>query len=648
MGKPYEIELLELETTYHWALNSPIDCLKDFVAASTMGPLICVGSGGSLTAACTAAMLHETTGNLARSVTPLGLLAMESAIRRSSVLLLTAGGSNVDIINAFRVAATHEPHHLMALCARTGSPLARLAKKFHYTRVFDFDLPSGRDGFLATNTLLASIILLIRAYKSVTSQNWDLPGNLLSPGESDILSWDDSTRELLQRTTLIALYGRWGGPAAVDLESKFTEAALSNVQSADYRNFAHGRHHWLAKRASETGVIAFITRDEKDLAERTLALLPREVPVLRLRTEYTGAIGSLDLLVQVLRLAGLAGKVRGIDPGRPGVPAFGRRIYHLGLQSTKGGAQSQQAKGYKAPTPVLRKSGCVTASELNGELLRWWIEVYQKFLARISHESFGSVVFDYDGTLVEREKRFSGLSREVANALLRLLKGGIIIGIATGRGQSVRHDLQRAIPQKYWKQILIGYYNGACVAPLADDTCPDKTGRMDAALEHILEYLGANPLLGLIAKYECRPQQITVEPHTVAEWGEVKRVLVEAVRKLNRGCVQVLESSHSIDVVAAGVSKRAVVHACTEYASGLGKGSIVLCIGDSGAYPGNDYELLAIPSSLSVDSVSTDAESCWNLAPEGFRSVQATLWYLERLRTEDGVARYCHRSGESI
>jgi hypothetical protein len=69
---------------------------------------------------------------------------------------------------------------------------------------------------------------------------------------------------------------------AVDLESKFTEAALGNLQAADYRNFAHGRHHWLAKRGHESAVLALISEADRELAERTLNLIPREVPQARM------------------------------------------------------------------------------------------------------------------------------------------------------------------------------------------------------------------------------------------------------------------------------------------------------------------------------------------------------------------------------
>jgi hypothetical protein len=93
---------------------------------------------------------------------------------------------------------------------------------------------------------------------------------------------------LWPRQYLIVLCGRATRAAAWDVESRFHEAALGPVQVADYRNFAHGRHHWLAKHRERSGVVAFVTPEERDVAEKTLRLIPRDVPVCRLETSATG------------------------------------------------------------------------------------------------------------------------------------------------------------------------------------------------------------------------------------------------------------------------------------------------------------------------------------------------------------------------
>jgi hypothetical protein len=57
-----------------------------------------------------------------------------------------------------------------------------------------------------------------------------------------------------------------------------------------------------------------------------------------------------------------------------------------------------------------------------------------------------------------------------------------------------------------------------------------------------------------------------------------------------------------------------------------------LCIGDSGAWPGNDFELLSAPLSLSVDRVSVEPDRCWNLLPAGVGGSRGLLALLLALR----------------
>jgi fructoselysine-6-P-deglycase FrlB-like protein len=156
MGKLYESELYCLNQTYQWAHEAPIEELSSFIEASHDSSLIAIGSGGSLTAAQMAAILHQKAGKISKGVTPLEFVHLGRAVLDSSVLILTSRGNNADILSAYRHAANAEPRRLMAICMKKHSPLSRLSQEFKYTRFVDFELPSEKDGFLATNSLLAS------------------------------------------------------------------------------------------------------------------------------------------------------------------------------------------------------------------------------------------------------------------------------------------------------------------------------------------------------------------------------------------------------------------------------------------------------------------------------------------------------------
>ena len=98
----------------------------------------------------------------------------------------------------------------------------------------------------------------------------------------------------------------------------------------------------------------------------------------------------------------------------------------------------------------------------------------------------------------------------------------------------------------------------------------------------------------------------------------------------------ITRSSHSVDVVAPNASKLNVLHRLQSDHPGTSW----LAIGDRGRWPGNDYELLKSSYALSVDELSVDSETCWNLAPRGQRGVEVTLVYLRSLVSDDASFRF--------
>jgi len=310
LGKPFISELRQLDATYHAALSMDLSALTAAISESLRYPLIAVGSGGSLSAAHFACHLHQlASGQIARPMTPLDVVSLlgEDGSRRSllnsAVICFTAGGSNADINRAFRFLIEAEPRLLTALCARTGSPLAKVAHKYTYTRVFDFDLPSKKDGFLATNSLLAFLVIMGRIYGPSIGSEAALPpdvwGLLQKCGvdvDAALQNLRKTCHQIFERNYLIVLYGTAMASAAWDIESKFTEAALGSVQMSDFRNFAHGRHHWLAKRGEQSGVIAFASDRDIEVAKKTVGLLPSSIPSAVFHhpgNAVSGAIGAV-------------------------------------------------------------------------------------------------------------------------------------------------------------------------------------------------------------------------------------------------------------------------------------------------------------------------------------------------------------------
>jgi hydroxymethylpyrimidine pyrophosphatase-like HAD family hydrolase/fructoselysine-6-P-deglycase FrlB-like protein len=621
VGKPYESELENLKATYEWAFSLPLEASAKRFKPFTLSNLLAIGSGGSYSAAVFSVFLHELLAGLpAKAVTPLEAVQSPANFNEIAALLLAAGGRNPDVLGAFQRLATREPLRLGTLCSRTGSPLQELVRQYQYTDSFDFDLPSGKDGFLATNSLLATVVLLTRLYSEALGLSHGLPKRFNSLSSGGDLG---NSKDLWQKETLLVLCSSSTKAAAIDLESKFSEAALGNIQIVDYRNFAHGRHHWLARRAATTGLIAFVADEVRGLADKTLQLLPRSVSTLRLDAGGNGPKAAIAALAMVMRLVGLAGQAMGIDPGQPHVPTFGRKIYHLRAWGKKHDALADIESA-----AIARKSGATIRMLEERGALGAWQSAYRSYQSQLESHSYRGLVIDYDGTLCSEADRFGDLRPDVSRQLNRLAKSGAMIGVATGRGKSVRKALRDALDKSLWKQVLIGYYNGGDLGSLADDTRPDGREVVSEALKPFADSIRSDKFIQKLATLEFRLPQIKIEPKPQVSAKHLWEYVQQLLCQLNLPGVMLLRSSHAMDVIAPSVSKQAVID---EVRQAIGSESAILCIGDRGRWPGNDFALLSNPNSLSVDEVSPDPAQCWNIAPPGSRGVQAVVYYLEHL-----------------
>lgn len=645
MGRPYAAELAELDATYSWSYGASVEDLARSIASVAQRDAVFVGSGGSLTCAHFATFLHARfTGRGAQTLTPFDLASIDRVLSEVAVLICSASGRNPDVIAAAQVAIKRAPAELVAITTRRGSPLETEFADAGWPTCHVFKTPTKKDGFLATNSLLATIVLLTRAYGTVAGSNALLAeslGELLHPyttRQQFLEGLRVNAGAALSRATLVVLHGTATKPAAMDVESRFTEAALASVQPADYRNFAHGRHHWLARHGASTGVIAFAPVGD-DVARKTLGLLPAEIP----RHEIVvspGLNGALAAVCQSLFLAFIAAQARNMDPGRPHVPTFGRKLYHLR-------AMPDPFEEHGGPTrerlhlAIERKAGRpLSALAAQGELERW-VEHFQTFVDRLAAARIKAIVIDYDATLCGASRRLNGPSADMVKRLNALLDTGCVVAVATGRGKSVREALRKHITSSVRRhRVLVGYHNGAEIGSLSDIHVPPANSPLADDLLAIAGALLASATITRHAIYEAKGQQIAIE---LRPGGDARAVFEEASRLVRThatcGRIAIVTSSHSVDILAGGVSKLSVVHRLIkDLALPHGGSDSVLCIGDRGRAPGNDAELLTHPLSLSVDQASDNPATCWNLAEPGLRFDAACLDYLNRLRpTKSGL-----------
>jgi fructoselysine-6-P-deglycase FrlB-like protein len=615
MGRPYNDELAATPQTLDWAAGVNLNDVTRVVRATASHSLVVIGSGGSVTACHLIAKLHaEYARQPVRVLTPYEFL-LQPPDGTSSVLLVSAGGANRDILKAAEKATTESYENVCAIIAKTASPLQRRLAELPHTVVAGFDVPFGKDGFLAVNSLLATSILVTRAYAAAFGLEWTAP----------ILPKLRGRIDAALRPSILVLAAGWSWPAALDLESKFNEAGLGTAVCADHRNFAHGRHHGLARRALSSGVVALSTPDVRALYDRTLRLIPAAIPRLHLITESTGATGTINLIGQVFQLVGRAGEHNEIDPGKPHVADFGRRLYSLSLPRDR------------RPPPMIdvwiqRKVSCNVWCAASERQRHVWRDAYKKWADVIGNSQFSAVALDYDGTLCEAYERAGNPRAEVVKALSRVLREGLRLGIATGRGDSVLNALRSSVPQEFHSEVVVGLYNGAVVGSLADvdERLKDGERNRPDGLDEVAATLESSEVLLTIAEVRRRYGQLTITQRRPLPAGFLYRHVIESLCRtpgIIDSCA-VHESGHSIDVIQKDVSKLLVVGV-------LGQtGQDVLTIGDQGQFRGNDFAFLSRPQSLSVERVSTALDRCWNLAPAGWRGTAALLRYLDGLRPD--------------
>jgi hydroxymethylpyrimidine pyrophosphatase-like HAD family hydrolase len=612
--RSYADELAALDIAYTEAQEADVTSLSRALTDLARRPALFVASGGALVAARLAADLHTTVARqLSRAMTPLELAALPPI--PVGTLLLSARARHPDVLLAARAAlgAGHNPVGLLTL-----RPVVELPKSLTSSGLTVISIPGlrGREGFLATTSIITLAVALVRAYLGTA---YKLPHALrdVSTQLGDGL-----------RQSVLVLVSPGTEAAAMDLEIRFHELGLRSIQLADFRNFAHGRHLGLARRLSETSIVALVTPEWSSLADATLALLPRKAHVVRLESVSDWPTNTLELIKGSMRIVATAAAEVQIDPAKPSVPRFGRDLYHLS-------ALRRVAPKYVGP--VERKLAEAGVSRFDRKLTAIYQEAFSLMLERLREARFLGLILDYDGTCCTTEDRFDLPGDAVQQEVLRLLKSGFTLGFASGRGSSLLRDLRKWIPRKYWPEVHLGLYNGG-VALTLDQDLPDQTS-VSSELHQAAQRLKRGEF-GRLLEFEPRRSQLGVRASGLAI-DAVARIATESLVQQPRLPLKVVVSGHAVDIVPEGSSKVALLRR-VEARTREGQ---VLAIGDQGQLGGNDFELLAATeSSLSVDRCSADPRRCWNLDDDGLRGPGLLSRYLKNLAVKAQTMRFVWKS----
>ncbi len=637
----YQQELQQLAQTYRTALAAPefaITRLKAAIRGASESSVIGVGSGGSFTVASLLCNFHETfTGRVSRPSTPLEVICNPTLASASPVFLISAEGKNPDITEALERARRHSARPVHVLTNRASSPLMDRATALNDVTTHVFELTQ-KDGYLATNSLLMDAVLIARAYDELDQAKTSLPQDLseLHVGEVAIDDWVTQAQSFVEasaaRGTLTVIYSPQLRPVAADLESKLSEGALLHVQLADLRSYAHGRHLWLSSRPNDCAVLALTEPTLSGLWDRMRALFPSDVPTLTMALPASDPSSLIAGLVAQMHLIAAIATLQGKDPGRPTVPQFGRDLYYIDLQAVIPAAQDEPAGSSNSKYDVLGAKWPSPRGQ--GPVQR----ALEESLERFASQRFRAILFDYDGTLCSSQRIEHPPQADVLDQIVRLVRAGVIVGIASGRGGSIQERLAESLPADVLPRIHLGLYNGGWLADASQPVA--ESGESSEFLSHVTRIVHRLKRTGVpIDRVRPTPPfQVSVRFREGLSTESMWYVVADALRQDGLDPVSMVRSKHSVDILAPGFGKsRLVAHVIRELRVDPYQ---ILTVGDQGAWPGNDSALLEHKYSLSVDVPSRRLDRGWKLAPTQKRDVDATLWYLRRMALEgDGLFR---------
>lgn len=625
MSGRFSEKLDRLAETVALGVKCDAETLAKALKEGSARPTIAVGSGGSTIAADYFARCRQTLF-CARtfSETPVQFVLGSASITGFDIWFFSASGDNADVLAGIEMALKRRALSIQ-LVTRNPEGLAAERVKAAGGHVHVVPVAEMKDGYLATHSLVAMTSALLMASELMNGRpSGEQLGLSYLDGVKERLSPSarfgvhERFRSLAHDNTLIILADPQVKPISTLLETSLWETGICNVQTTDFRNFAHGRHAWIHQRAQSSMILALTGHDSRLLWQELKGSLPETLRSVELDFGRCGrlanALGLIDALVAIEGM----GSAVGLDPGRPPIGLYAKDIYeNPGLLSLSA----------NLPPPVEHKRAAVFKYDdpLSQQLLL--AEERRGWLDRISDAVFGGLVLDYDGTIVRTEDRYSLPDGELVAEIERLISHGIKVAIATGRGSSAGKDLREAMRPEFHSEVTMAYYNGGYIRTLDIDTKLERPSANPAITEAIA-WLSVNR--GLFAKWSPIDPgvQITIQRENLKSPDKFQ-VDITACPSVADGRVRVTRSAHSFDIVPSATTKLAAVKAVS---AKLGEELAVICIGDSGSLGGNDYAILATPHGISVGDVCGQANGCWSFFGDHLLGPDALLELLRALK----------------
>ena len=177
--KLFDKKISQFPDIISWAKKLDVTKLSEFLTNDKANKLF-LASGGSYSAAAFAEQLSVKKKIMAHAMTPHFYLTSGFESLPAQTLLISASGANNDICRAFEAGKTNR-QEMKAITLSSKGKLQSLMNDSGSGNVYSYDIPTGRDGFLSTNTVLTFYILLYRAfgYDNLDDLYTEIPDNEL-------------------------------------------------------------------------------------------------------------------------------------------------------------------------------------------------------------------------------------------------------------------------------------------------------------------------------------------------------------------------------------------------------------------------------------------------------------------------------------
>ena len=336
----YSRKVQDIDNTIRKAEAADVTPLTAFFArAKADDATLCFyGAGGAASPATFATQLANDEGLVAMTLSPMAVMTLTpDVVKKMRFLAITASGNPVDMAAATDYLMQIAPEQVYCLTTnaidhrnrfgRYDNKVGQMVKAYEPAHAICVNLEVHSDGFVGTNKHVGLSLLL---YRSVHTEESGFVEKLLLP---DVAPYEARLPEGMTMgdiSDLHILFGALGRSAANDMEGRMLEAGVMPAMSTDLKNFTHGRHVFLDRHEHSTVLMLLSPRDE-DFAEEMLKLIPKERPVIFIRTGRTDLLGALQLMICTFYLSIDICYPRGINAFSPGAPKWGGKLWALKL-----------------------------------------------------------------------------------------------------------------------------------------------------------------------------------------------------------------------------------------------------------------------------------------------------------------------------